>query len=41
MKPKVVNFKLCDQEYNCADCLFDKGMRMAWKQEGEDRETPE
>jgi len=40
MKAKVVNFKLCDREYDCADCFFDKGMRVAWKQESEDRETP-
>ena len=40
MKAKVVNFKLCDRDYDCADCFFDKGMRVAWKQESEDRETP-
>jgi hypothetical protein len=41
MKAKVVNFKLCDQDYDCAKCLFDKAMKVAWKQEGEDRETQE
>ena len=40
MKAKVVNFKLCDRDYDCADCFFDKGMRVAWKQESEDREIP-
>ena len=40
MKAKVVNFKLCDQDYDCTDCFFDKGMRAAWKQESEDGETP-
>jgi len=40
MKARVVNFKLCDRDYDCADCFFDKGMRVAWMQESEDRETP-
>ncbi len=40
MKAKVVNFKLCDRDYDCADCFFDKGMRVAWEQESEDGETP-
>jgi len=40
MKAKVVNFKLCDQECDCGECLFDKAMKAAWKQESEDRKTP-
>jgi hypothetical protein len=40
MKAKVVNFKLCDRDYDCAECYFDKAMRAAWKQEIEDQETP-
>ncbi len=40
MKAKVVNFKLCDREYDCAECLFDKAMKAAWKQDEEEREIP-
>jgi len=39
MRAKVVNFKLCDREYNCAECYFDKAMKTAWNQESEDKET--
>ncbi|MGO9019052.1 MAG: hypothetical protein ACLQVJ_11955 [Syntrophobacteraceae bacterium] len=40
MRAKVVNFKLCDREYDCAECHFDKAMKTAWNQESEDPETP-
>lgn len=33
MRAKVVNFKLCDREYDCAECPFDRAMKKAWKQE--------
>jgi hypothetical protein len=36
----VVNFKLCDREYDCADCFFDKAMKAAWKQESDDQDKP-
>ena len=39
MRAGVVNFKLCDREYNCAECHFDKAMKIAWNQESEDEET--
>ena len=29
MKAGVINFKTCDQAYDCNDCAFDKGMRRA------------
>jgi len=29
MKGKVVNFRLCDNAYDCYNCPFDKGMRKA------------
>lgn len=41
MKAKVVNFKLCDRDYDCTDCFFDKAMKAAWKQESDDQEAPE
>ena len=31
MKAGVVNFRVCDQAYNCNNCAFDKGMRKAMK----------
>ncbi|MFZ2448030.1 MAG: hypothetical protein WAW37_16865 [Syntrophobacteraceae bacterium] len=40
MKARVVNFKLCEREFDCAECPFDKAMKAAWNQESEDRETP-
>lgn len=40
MKAKVVNFKLCERDFDCAECPFDKAMRIAWNQETEDRGTP-
>ena len=39
MRAKVVNFKLCDREYNCAECHFDKAMKAAWSQDNGDKET--
>lgn len=36
MRAKVVNFKLCDRDYDCAECHFDKAMKIAWKQENDD-----
>ncbi len=36
MRAKVVNFKLCDRDYDCAECHFDKAMKKAWNQESED-----
>lgn len=39
MRAKVVNFKLCDRECDCAGCHFDKAMKAAWNQENEDKET--
>lgn len=39
MRAKVVNFKLCARDYNCAECNFDKAMKIAWNQESEDKET--
>ncbi|MGD8948141.1 MAG: hypothetical protein PVI62_15860, partial [Desulfobacterales bacterium] len=29
MKAGVVNFRLCDNAYDCNSCPFDKGMRKA------------
>jgi hypothetical protein len=31
MRARVVNFKLCNNTYDCADCAFDKAMSEAWK----------
>jgi glycine cleavage system H lipoate-binding protein len=31
MKAGVVNFRTCDQAYDCNNCAFDKGMRKAMK----------
>ena len=31
MRAKVVNFKLCNNMYDCAHCAFDKAMSEAWK----------
>ncbi len=39
MKANVVNFKLCERDYDCTDCPFDKAMKVAWKQETEDEGT--
>jgi hypothetical protein len=39
MRAKVVNFKLCDKEWDCAECRFDKAMKAAWNQEHENKET--
>ena len=36
MRAKVVNFKLCDREYDCGGCHFDKAMKTAWNQEDGD-----
>lgn len=36
MRAKVVNFKLCDRDYDCAECHFDKAMKIAWNQENDD-----
>ncbi len=30
MKARVVNFKLCNNSYDCANCAFDKAMSQAW-----------
>lgn len=40
MRAKVVNFKLCDRDFDCAGCHFDKAMKSAWKQDNGDRDTP-
>ncbi len=41
MRAKVVNFKLCDRDYDCSGCHFDKAMKSAWKQDIGDKETLE
>jgi hypothetical protein len=33
MKAMVVYFKLCDRNYDCLNCSFDKAMRDAWDQD--------
>lgn len=33
MKVGIVNFRLCDNDYNCYNCPFDQGMRKAMKLE--------
>lgn len=38
MKAGVVNFRLCDNAYDCNSCPFDKGMRKALKSEGQKSE---
>ncbi|MGC9196305.1 MAG: hypothetical protein ACP5IL_12745 [Syntrophobacteraceae bacterium] len=40
MRAKVVNFKLCDRDFDCSGCHFDKAMKSAWKQDNGDRDTP-
>jgi hypothetical protein len=40
MSAKVVNFKLCDRDFDCAGCYFDKAMKSAWKQDNGDGDTP-
>ncbi len=32
MKAKVVNFKLCNNAYDCGNCAFDKALSEAWAQ---------
>lgn len=39
MRAKVVNFKLCDRDYDCSGCHFDKAMKSAWNQDNGDEET--
>ncbi|MEN6437904.1 MAG: hypothetical protein ABFD97_04930 [Syntrophobacter sp.] len=39
MKAKVVNFKLCERDGDCAQCPFDKAMRQAWNQGPEEPGT--
>ena len=39
MRARVVNFKLCDRDYDCSECHFDKAMKSAWKQDNGDMET--
>jgi hypothetical protein len=39
MRARVVNFKLCDREYDCSGCHFDKAMKSAWNQDSGDEET--
>ncbi|MBW2017948.1 MAG: glycine cleavage system protein H [Deltaproteobacteria bacterium] len=34
MKAGVVNFRLCDNAYDCFNCPFDRGMRKAMEKEG-------
>ncbi|MBW2491203.1 MAG: glycine cleavage system protein H [Deltaproteobacteria bacterium] len=38
MKAGVVNFRLCDNAYDCNSCLFDKGMRKALSSRGKEGE---
>lgn len=42
MKAGVVNFRLCDNVYDCYNCPFDKGMRIAMnrKSSGYERKRP-
>lgn len=43
MKAGVVNFRLCDNDYDCYNCPFDQGMRKALNlksPEGREREKP-
>lgn len=39
MSAKVVNFKLCDRDYDCSGCRFDKAMKIAWNQDNGNEET--
>lgn len=40
MTAKVVNFKLCERDRDCANCPFDKAMKQAWNQGNEETGTP-
>ena len=41
MKARVVNFRLCDNAYDCYSCPFDKGMKKAMKPETPSNEKQE
>jgi glycine cleavage system H lipoate-binding protein len=41
MKAGVVNFRLCDNAYDCYSCPFDKGMKKAMKTEAPSKEKQE
>jgi glycine cleavage system H lipoate-binding protein len=41
MKAGVINFRLCDNAYDCNNCPFDKGMRKAMNQESQNSEKEE
>jgi glycine cleavage system H lipoate-binding protein len=41
MKAGIVNFRECDNAYDCADCSFDKSMREAMKSERDPKRSPQ
>ena len=41
MKAGVVNFRLCDNSYDCYNCPFDRGMRKAMNLESPPEEKEE